>query len=147
MTRESVGTVIALYISKKGESLRINKKEIACDSNGIVDDKFYGNDQDRSILITSQESYELVQNEGIDIQYGLLGENILIDFNPYTLPINTKLKMGNVILQITQNCTVCNHLSVIDKRIPKLLKTDRGIFAKVIQDGTMQIGDNVEIMQ
>ncbi len=144
MTEASIGKVLALYISEKGKSSRIHQEKIICNINGILHDKFYEKDLSRSILITSQESYRLLQDKGIEVAYGLLGENILTDFNPYHLPHKTKLKIGNAILEITQNCTICNHLSVIDKRVPALLKEDRGIFAKVIQNGTIQRGDSVE---
>jgi len=79
--------------------------------------------------------------------FGYLGENILIDYNPYSLAIGTRVKIGNTVLEISQNCTICNHLSVIDKRIPSLLKNDRGIFAKVVEDGEIKIDDSIYILE
>ncbi len=67
--------------------------------------------------------------------FGSLGENILIDYNPYHLNAGDQLRMGEVVLQISQNCTICDHLSKIDETLPTLLKDDRGIFAKVIKGG------------
>ena len=135
---KSIGRVIELFISKRDKSKRIPQSTLELDINGIVGDKFYAKDIERSILLTSVTSYELALKYGIKIPYGALGENILIDYNPYALSIGKKLKIGKVILEVTQNCTICNHLSVIDKRLPRLLKDDRGIFVKVVTVGSIE---------
>jgi len=135
---KSIGRVVELFISKRDKSKRIPQSTLELDINGIVGDKFYAKDIERSILLTSVTSYELALKYGIKIPYGTLGENILIDYNPYALSIGKKLKIGKVILEVTQNCTICNHLSVIDKRLPRLLKDDRGIFVKVVTVGSIE---------
>jgi len=140
---KNVGQVIQLFISRQGNSKRIPKNMLEVDKNGIIDDKFYAKDRERSILLTSIESYELALENGIEIPYGTLGENILIEYNPYDLTIGTQLKIGEVILEVIQNCTICNHLSEIDKRLPRLLKEDRGIFVKAITAGSIEKGNRV----
>jgi len=109
----------------------------------FINDKFYNKSVNRSILISCLSSYTLTKSHNIEIPFGYLGENILLDYNPYKLKIGTHLKIGNVILEITQNCTICNHLAIIDKSIPELLKNDRGIFAKVIKSGEIKQEDEV----
>ena len=141
-----VGKVIALYISEKGSSSPVEKKLFSVDEKGIVNDKHYDTDDERSILITSIASYDILTQHQIKTDYGILGENLLIDYNPYKLGVGAKLQIGNTILQISQNCTLCNHLSKIDKRIPKLLKEDRGIFGKVIQGGSIKVGDEIFLL-
>lgn len=142
----SVGSVIKLFVSKRGESHRQNKSEIVVTTDGVEGDKFYNKDPLRAILLTSTHSYALALENQIMMPYGTLGENILIDFNPYNLSLGKKIKIGEVILEMVQNCTICNHLSVIDKSLPKLLKNDRGIFVKVIKFGRIKEGDKVFIL-
>jgi len=141
-----VGKIVSLFITIDSSNIPLKKEELNIDTKGIIEDKHYNKDIKRSILITSLDSYELAKKHNIDMPYSTLGENLLIDYNPYTLPIGTKLQIGNTILQISQNCTLCNHLSKIDKQLPKLLKDDRGIFAKVIQDGTIRVGDEIYLL-
>jgi len=143
MINKSIGQVLELFISQKGNSKRIPKSTLKVDKNGIVNDKFYAKDRERSILLTSIESYHLALDNGIEMPYGSLGENILIDYNPYALVIGTQLKLGEVVLEVTQNCTICNHLSTIDKRLPRLIKEDRGIFVKVITVGSIEKSNKV----
>lgn len=57
-----------------------------------------------------------------------------------------KLHVGDVILEITQNCTMCDHPSKIDKQLPTLLKHDRGIFAKVIKGGVIKKEDDIYLL-
>lgn len=131
-----------LFLQDKQDGL-ISKNELFLDEKGVHEDKFYGKEINRSVLLTSTKSYEKTQNENIKLSYGQLGENILLDINPCELQEGQKLYINEVILQITQPCTMCKSLVHIDKRLPKLLKSDRGIFAKVVKNGKVSIGDEV----
>lgn len=142
---KSVGKIIKLFISKADQKQRVSLNEIEVDENGVVGDKFYAKDVVRSILLTSQDSYNLAKEHGIDLEHSLLGENILMDFNPYNLEQGTKIKMGEVILEISQNCTICNHLSAVDTKLPKLLKNHRGIFARVLKGGIIKVNNDIII--
>ena len=111
---KNVGNVIDLFISTEGSSTRINKESFELDPKGIVEDKYYDKNIHRSVLITTQESYDLANEHDIQMPIGALGENILVDYNPYHLNAGDQLRMGEVVLQISQNCTICDHLSSID---------------------------------
>ena len=142
------GKVVALYITKNdAQKTRLTPEEIYVDANGIKNDKFYAKDPQRAILITAIQSYELTKENNIDLEWGILGENILIDISPYHLLPGETLKIGDTILQITQKCTLCKGLTSINSKLPKLLKKDRGIFAKVIEgSSTIAINDSVAIL-
>ena len=146
MSDKKVGKVLKLFISKPGASQRFDETSINLDKYGVQGDKFYNKDLQRSVLLSSYASYDLVKTYGIEMPFGYLGENILIDYNPYALEIGTHIKIGDVILEISQNCTICNHLATLDVKIPTLLKNDRGIFTKVIAEGEIKIDDTVYIL-
>ena len=142
----NIGVVIQLFIANKKEKIRQSNEQITVDENGILGDKFYDKKQDRAILLSSIISYDILKNENIDVLYGQLGENVLVDFNPYDLDIGTKLAIGTSILEITGDCTICKLLKKIDDKVPKLIKNDRGVFAKVIKSGTININDSISII-
>lgn len=146
MSSKKVGQVLKLFISKSGTSQRFDKASIDLDELGVLEDKFYGKNVQRSVLISSNDSYELIKRYGITMPLGYLGENILMDFNPYSLAIGTQLKIGEAILEISQNCTICNHLAVLDVKIPTLLKDDRGIFTKVVKNGKIKDDDDIYLL-
>lgn len=140
---KNVGKVISLFISQQDKTGKIEKEVLSLDTKGIINDKYYDTNIQRSVLITSEESYLLAASHQISMPYGSLGENILIDYNPYHLTAGDELHIGEVILEISQNCTMCDHLSNIDEKLPTLLKDDRGIFAKVIKAGIIKKGDEI----
>ncbi|MEA3354719.1 MAG: MOSC domain-containing protein [Campylobacterota bacterium] len=146
MKKQLAGKILKLCISKKDHKNRVEKEQLGFDLGGVCEDKFNGKDILRSVLIATKESYDLAHKNDIDISYGQLGENILTDFNPYSLEIGTQLQIGDAILEISQPCTLCNGLSKVNNKLPKLLKSDRGIFAKVISKGSAKIGDEIFIL-
>jgi MOSC domain-containing protein YiiM len=141
------GSVLELFKSVKGEDGRNSCKELSLDENGIIGDKYYAKKIERSILITSKSSYDMAKDKATEIPYGYLGENIIIDINPYGMKPGEQIQMGEVLLEITNNCTICNSLGKVDSSLPKLLANDRGIFAKTIKGGNIRKGDIVKILK
>jgi len=139
-----VGNVCFLFCSfVEG---RAQADELLLDTKGIIKDKHYNKNIERSVLLASMQSYALVKKQSIDVPYGVLGENLLMDYNPYHLPGGSRLKIGNVVLEISQHCTLCKGLAKVDAKLPKLLKNDRGIFAKVIEPGSIKDGDAIYLL-
>ena len=147
MQEKVLGKVLKLYITVRAEPSRIEQDEIQLDHEGVLHDKFHGKGLERSVLIASTDSYNMAKEHKITIEDGILGENILIDWNPYHLLPGNRFKIGNVLFEITQNCTLCKGLSGVNSKLPKLLKNDRGIFAKVLHSGTIKIGDTIELIE
>lgn len=145
MSKKLLSKVIKLYITVSSDVPRELRQELELENEGVVGDKFYAKDMNRLILITSLDSYKMVQESGISIEHGSLGENILIDGSIKALALGDRFTIGDVTLEITQNCTLCNGLSKINSKLPKLLKDDRGIFAKAVTNGTIRIGDMINI--
>ena len=146
MLENTVGKVIDLFISVKDNPKRVNTDSITLDRYGVLGDKFYSKDDNRAILVTSLFSYELAKENGIDMPYGSLGENILIEHNIYSLRPGDRFKIGDITVELTQNCTLCNSLSKVDSKLPKLLKNDRGVFVKAIGTADVKKGDNISLL-
>ena len=145
MSKNILAKVVQLYVTTASDQPREVKDELLVDQNGVIGDKFYGKDMNRLVLITSTEAYEMTQNNSIDIEHGTLGENILIEGSIKSLNLGERFHIGDVVFEITQNCTLCNGLSKINSKLPKLLKDDRGIFAKAVSQGVVKKGDMVYI--
>lgn len=143
---KNVGKVLKLFVSVQGSSNRVEKELFHLDAKGIIEDKYHDTNINRSVLITSEASYALASKNHIEMPFGSLGENILIDYNPYHLTAGDQLRIGEVLLEISQSCTMCDHLSKIDESLPTLLKDDRGIFAKVIEGGVIKKGDEITLL-
>lgn len=140
--------VIHVFVAPKNIQSKIRQKQNAITLEkgyGIHGDKFAGGDLNKSVLITPLIAYEILVKEGIELVYGSLGENILVDANIMEQAVGTRLKIGSTLLEITEKCTLCSHLAYFDKRIPKLIKDHRGLYCQIIEGGTIQKGMDVEI--
>jgi len=138
--------VKALYIATTDGEFK-QTQSLHFDEGGIIGSKHHNSKIERSVLLSSTLTYEKVKKNKINIKASALGENILLEaFDLAHLKPFKKFQIGNVIFEITQNCTLCRGLSQLDARLPKLLKDDRGIFAKVIQAGIVTVGDTLELL-
>jgi len=146
MKQGQLGKVIELYVSKDSGQKREQKELLHVELDGALDDRFKGKDIDRSILLVARLSYGLAKEQGIALNSGELGENILCDFDPYSLEAGTRMQIGNIVLEISQKSSLCPSLSKISSKLPKLLKDRRGIFAKVINPGTIKSGDSINLI-
>ena len=147
MKKSTLSQVLKLYITVSSTPSRIPQEQITLDHEGVINDKFHAKALERSVLIAADASYNIALNNDIDIQDGVLGENILINYNLYHLLPGDQFTIGEVKFEITQNCTLCKGLSSVNAKLPKLLKNDRGIFAKVLHSGTVKIGDTIDLVE
>lgn len=139
--------VLALFRAEKGVQKHGEETCIHIDLPGIENDKHFNRRPERSILITSKYSYEKAAAEGIVMPYGSLGENIVVDIDPERLKVpGTRIRFGDAVVEIVQNCTICKSLAKVDECLPELLRDDRGVFAKCIQKGKISKGDSVTLL-
>ena len=139
--------VLALFRAQKGEQEHTEESAIDVDLPGIENDKHFNRRPERSILITSKYSYEKAEAEGILMPYGSLGENIVVDIDPKLLKVpGTRIRFGDAVVEIVQNCTICKSLAKVDECLPELLREDRGVFAKCVQRGKISKGDTATLL-
>ena len=147
---KKLGKVIDTFSARKGESglprPKVNSLNLI-EGFGIENDKFAGKDENSSVMIVGDFSYNLAKEKGIALELGSLGENILFDFNPHNFDIGTQFKIGNTILEITQKCTICNHLSVFGKKLPLIVKDCRGLYCKIIKGGKINKNEEIQLLQ
>ena len=81
---------------------------------------------------------------GTDVSDGSFGENLIIrgiDLN--ALPIGTLLRSGTVLLELTQKGKECHNHCQIFHRMGDCIMPREGVFAKVLQGGIINIGDEI----
>lgn len=145
-----IGKVLNTFSAKKGQSglprPQVEQLNLIY-KFGIEADKFAGKDEEKAVMIVGKFAYDLAQKESIQLQEGSLGENILFDFNPHEYAVGTLLKIDETILEITQSCTICNHLAVFDKNLPHLVQECRGLYCKIIKGGTIRKEMSVHVVE
>lgn len=135
---KNIGKVVEIFSATKESSglprPKVEKLNLIYDY-GIENDKFAGKKLEQTVMIVGLKSYEVAKSHNIDLEIGSLGENILLDFDPHFYKVGDIFQIGEAQIQITQVCTVCNHLSVFGKELPKLLKNHRGLYCKILNSG------------
>lgn len=144
-----IGSVIGTFSAKKGQSglprPKVDKLELIL-GYGIKDDKFANDDLDKTVMIVGKYAYDLALENGIKLEYGSLGENILLDFNPHDYHVGTVFEIGEAKLEIKENCTICNHLAVFDDDLPILIQDCRGIYCKILKQGEIKKDSTVKVI-
>jgi len=136
-----IGSVIGTFsASKESKSMprpKVESLNLIFDY-GIENDKFAQKDLDKTVMILGNNSYTLSKENGIDLEYGSLGENIIFNFDPHSYAVNTIFVIGECEIKITEKCTICNHLAIFDKKLPKVVKDCRGLYCKIIKSGKIE---------
>ena len=133
--------VIEIFSAKKGDSglprPKVNQLNLIA-GYGIEDDKFAGKDLDKTVMIIGKKSYDIVKENGIDLELGSFGENIIFDFDPHVLKVGDTITIDNCILEITEKCSICKHLKCFGDKLPSLVKTKRGLYCKILSGGIIE---------
>lgn len=145
-----IGKVIATFSAKKGQSglprPKVEQLELIY-QYGIKEDKFAGTDEEKAVMVVGTIAYDIAKEHGIELELGSMGENVLFDFNPHEYTVGDVFNVGDTLLEITQHCTICNHLAVFGKKLPFLVKDCRGLYCKILEGGEVQGGMSVSYMK
>ena len=143
------GRIKAISISKERGTQKINVPKAELQANfGIVGDAHAGN-WDRQISLLSFESIDKMDTKGLDISPGDFAENITTEgIDLEILTIGSKLKLGvTAELEITKFGKTCHGRCQIYERIGDCIMPRQGVFARVTQGGSIQVGDNIEVIE
>lgn len=139
--------VVAVCISEKKGTVKKPVPEIQLKRQyGIVGDAHAG-DWHRQVSLLGNESVEKMRRKLPDIPVGAFAENILTEgVDLPRLPIGTKLRVGETLLEITQIGKECHAACAIRKQVGDCVMPREGVFAIVLEEGTVRAGDNIEIV-
>ena len=139
-----MGKVIAVCISEKKGTVKtdVGNCRIIQDY-GLENDAHAGSGRQVSLLSYEKFSEFKETNAGrVEIVPGVFGENLLVEgFDFKTLPIGTRFKCGDCILELMQIGKSCHTGCEISKIAGKCIMPVEGVFARVIEGGVVSNGD------
>ncbi|MHB8626261.1 MAG: MOSC domain-containing protein [Aggregatilineales bacterium] len=114
---------------------------------GIEGDRKGGNPK-RNLNVMDDRTLVELRAEGYPTEPGTLGENlILAGVDLRTLPTGTHLRLGHdAVIKLISARVPCEQLTPIDDRMPENVTGRVGIMCRVVESGTIHVGDLVEIL-
>ncbi len=141
------GSVGSINISLAKGTKKTPVAEAVINALGIAGDAHAG-DWHRQVSFLADESVDVMRERMKEIGAGDFAENITtrgIDFK--TVSIGQKIKAGEALLEITQIGKECHSACDIKIKVGYCIMPTEGIFAKVLAEGRVKIGDEVIIYE
>jgi len=94
----------------------------------------------RQVLLVDHETLEVM-----DLRPGMIWENITTQgLNVNGLAIGQQLQIGQARLEVSEVCTPCIQVERLRPGLRKEMRGRRGMLCRVIEGGTVRIGDPIE---
>ena len=141
-----MGIVRAVCTSEKKGTLKENKGEaLFLEDFGLQGDAHAGK-WHRQVSLLSFEKIEEFRARGADVAFGAFGENLVVDgFDFRHLPVGTRFRCGDVLLEMTQIGKECHSGCAIYQQMGDCIMPREGVFARVLSGGTIRVGDEMTI--
>ena len=139
------GTVRAVCVSPaRGTVKRPAEEAVLVKGYGIEGDAHAGN-WHRQVSLLSYDRVREFNRQGGNVQDGDFGENILEEgLDLSRLPVGTVLRAGTAVLRLTQIGKECHSECEIRRRAGDCIMPREGVFAEVLEGGTIRPGDLIE---
>ena len=143
-----MGKVIAVCVSEKKGTQKTNVGTVTLKEDwGIENDAHAGN-WHRQVSLLSYEKVEEIRGRGAAVDDGAFGENLVVSgYDFKTLPIGTKFRCNDVLLELTQVGKECHSHCAIYKVMGDCIMPREGVFTKVLHGGTISVGDELTIVE
>lgn len=140
--------VVSLNTSDKKGVIKIPVEEVTfIEDFGIENDAHAGKWHRQVSLLANESIDKMIQKGGTGLTPGKFAENITTEgIELYTLPVGTKLKIGETIQEVTQIGKECHNGCAIKAQVGDCVMPREGIFTKIIKGGQVKIGDPIEII-
>ena len=142
-----MGKVLAICISEKKGTLKneINEAKFIEDF-GIENDSHAGK-WHRQVSLLEFNKIDEFRKKGANVDFGAFGENLVIEgIELNTLSIGQKIKIGDVLLEVTQIGKKCHDKCQIYYQVGECIMPKNGIFTRVLKGGKVRVGDKCTLL-
>ena len=114
---------------------------------GIKDDAHAGK-WHRQVSLLSYDKIQEFRAKGAEIEDGAFGENLVVEgFDFAKLPVGTKFRCNDVVLEMTQIGKKCHHGCAIFQKMGDCIMPREGVFTRVLHGGVIHEGDELVIIE
>lgn len=102
----------------------------------------------RQLSLLAAESIDTMRAKGLEVNPGDFAENITTEgLTLHTLPVGTRLSLGEVEVEVTQIGKECHAGCAIRQKTGDCVMPREGIFVRVLNPGTVKPGDPVRRLE
>ena len=142
-----MGKVLAVCVSEqKGTQKKNVDTAHFIEDWGIQGDAHAGK-WHRQVSLLSHDRVEEFRARGAVVDHGAFGENLVVEgYDFKSLPLGTKFRCGDVLLELTQVGKECHSHCEIFKVMGDCIMPREGVFTRVLHGGTISVGDELSIV-
>ena len=142
------GQIVAVSISDRKGVVKHNVDQARLLVDHGLEGDAHAEDGHRQVSLLARESIDKMIARGATVKPGDFAENLTVDgLEVMTLPVGTRLRVGNdVLLEITQIGKTCHKGCAIRELVGDCVMPREGVFARVLQEGVVKVGDTVEVL-
>ena len=139
--------VVSVNISEKKGTIKHPVEQIELKiSHGIVNDAHAGEWHRQVSLLDLSSFAKMHGSASVELKPGIFAENITTEgIDLWSLPIGTRLRIGDVLLEITQIGKECHRHCQVFRQVGDCVMPREGIFAVVVEEGAISAGQAIEI--
>ncbi len=141
-----MGIIRGICISEKRGTFKTEVPLARIVKEWGIEGDAHGGKWHRQISLLSFEKIEDFRARGAEVDFGAFGENLIVEgIDLRTVPVDSTLRIGEVILKVTQIGKECHTHCQIYQRMGDCIMPREGIFAEVVQEGKIAVGDEITL--
>jgi MOSC domain-containing protein YiiM len=141
------GRVLAVNISGEKGTKKTNIGSCTLLKDFGLKGDAHGGPWHRQVSLLANESVEKMKAKGLEVSYGDFAENITTEgIDLVSLPIGTEIRIGDsIVLRVTQIGKECHERCAIYYQAGDCVMPKEGIFAEVLKEGEVKVGNDILI--
>lgn len=142
-----MGKVLAVCTSSQKGTQKENVKEAWFRKDFGIEGDAHAGKWHRQVSLLSYERIEEFRKRGAEVEFGAFGENLVVEgYDFKSLPVGTRFRCGDVVLELTQIGKQCHHGCEIFQVMGDCIMPREGVFSVVVNGGKIACGDGFYIL-
>ena len=141
-----MGTIHAVCTSDRKGIQKTPQASVELKEDWGIEGDAHAGKWHRQVSLLSYEKIEEFKAKGAPIDDGAFGENLIVSgYDLKALPVGTRLRSGEVLLEVTQIGKQCHSGCEIYKIMGDCIMPREGIFTRVLHGGVLTEGDEIHV--
>ena len=141
-----MGNVIAVCVSEQKGTQKTNVGSAHFVEDWGIEHDAHAGHWHRQVSLLSHDRVEEFRARGAQVDDGAFGENLVVSgFDFKSMPIGTRFRCNDVVLELTQVGKECHAHCQIYKVMGDCIMPREGVFTRALHGGTISVGDTLTV--